>query len=243
MIAIGGGEIRYDETLAIDKEIVLAANKEVPEILFIPTASGEPQGYVESIQKLYGQKLGCKVKTLYLLNNQTSSDEAREMILNTDIIYVGGGNTKRMLQVWKQYSVDKSLKEAYEKGVVLSGLSAGSICWFESGQSDSNTYEQGVKSPYIRLKALGLIPGLHCPHYNEDNRLEEFDKMVQESSEVGIAIENNCAIDFKSDEFRIIKSDKSSKAYRIYKVEDNLIHDELTNINEYKSIDRLFNIN
>lgn len=240
IIAIGGGEITDNETFNIDEKVVLAANKEVPKLLFIPTASGEPQGYIDSIQKIYGEKLGCEVKTLYLIEGKTSTDMAKEIILESDIIYVGGGNTKRMLEVWRQYSVDKALEEAYDKGVILSGLSAGSICWFNSGHSDSITYETGVKSPYIQVKGLGLISGLHCPHHNEDDRCQEFDKMVYLTGEIGIAIENNCAIDFYDDKYKIIKSNKSSKAYKIYRVGEKIIHKELTNTNEYKEISTLF---
>lgn len=242
IIAIGGGEIKDNETILIDQRVVFAANKKNPKLLFIPTASGEPQGYVNSIQKVYGEQLGCEVKALLLLEGSTSVDEARKMILKSDIIYVGGGNTKRMLEVWKEYSIDEALKEAYARGIVLSGLSAGSICWFNSGHSDSITYETGVKSPYIQIKGLGLIKGLHCPHYNEEDRAEEFEKMVAQTDEIGIAIENNCAIDFCEDEYKIIKSDESAKAFKIYRQGEEIIYRELTNTCEYKKVSELFSV-
>lgn len=240
IIAIGGGEIRCNETLEIDKEIVSSTQRERPKLLFIPTASNEAQGYIERIEELYGKKLGCHVNTLYLIDSNTTKELARRMILDSDIVYVGGGNTKNMLKVWGKYSVNIVLKEAYKKGVILSGLSAGSICWFESGHSDSCTYENGVESPFVRLKALGLIQGIHCPHYNEEGRREDFKRMIYSSGEIGIAIENKCAIEFLDDKYRIIKSDEGAKAYKVFRHKDEIIEKELINTNEYEFINALY---
>ncbi len=239
IIAIGGGEVRHNETFTIDKEIVSSIQKQRPKVLFIPTASNEPKGYIERIEELYGKRLGCEVNTLYLIEGNTTKELAHKMILDSDLIYVGGGNTKNMLRIWEKYSVNDALREAYERGVVLSGLSAGSICWFESGHSDSDTYENGVESPFIRLKALGLIQGIHCPHYNEEGRSEDFKNMIFSSGEIGIAIENKCAIEFVDDKYRIIKSDEGAKAYKVYKFDDKVIEEELKNTEEYKSIESL----
>lgn len=240
IFAIGGGEIRKNETLPIDKEIVIAANKQQPKLLFIPTASGDSIGYIKSVERLYREKLGCIVETLYLINGYTSTEEARERILSSDIIYVGGGNTKRMLTVWEQYSVDKALIEAYNKGIIMSGLSAGSICWFDSGHSDSNTIETGQKSPYITVKGLGLIQGIHCPHYNEGDRLETFHKKVYDTFKTGIAIDDLCAIDFMDNRFKILRASQASKAYKIYRTGTNLIREELKNDQNYRSLTQLF---
>ena len=136
IIAIGGGEISQNETYEIDKFIVEAAKKEKPNFLFIPTASKDAEAYVRIINKLYGE-LGCKTDTLYLSNTKVNTEEVNQKIENADIIYVGGGNTQYMMKVWQEYGVDKALIRAYKNGKVLSGLSAGSICWFISGHSDS----------------------------------------------------------------------------------------------------------
>jgi len=121
LFAIGGGELRLSETLEIDKKIVEASGKANPKLLFIPTASGEPIGYVESIQNIYGSILGCNVATLFLLDGKLTKEDIRRSILDSDIVYVGGGNTKLMMQVWRENEVDKVLIEAYEKGIILSG--------------------------------------------------------------------------------------------------------------------------
>ena len=136
IVAIGGGEIRDGETLNIDKFIVSLSGKEKPSLLFIPTASHDVEGYIETVKKVYGE-LGCDVKILCLTKENIEEDDIRDIILKSDIIYVGGGNTEYMMKIWEKYSVDKYLKEAYKKNIVLSGLSAGSLCWFKAGFDDS----------------------------------------------------------------------------------------------------------
>lgn len=242
IFAIGGGEISNLETLDIDKKVVESIEKKTPKALFIPTASDEPQGYIDSFNYVYGEKLKCNTDVLLLLEGTMSTEEARRKIMDADIIYVGGGNTSKMLQVWKTYGVDKLLKEAYKNGKILSGLSAGSICWFRSGHSDSQSFDTEDKWNYIRIEGLNLIGAMHCPHYNEDTREEDFNQKIFEYDEIGIAIDNNCAIEFKSNYYRIHKSNLQSKAYKLYKLNGRIIKEELNNTTEYKLIDELLYI-
>lgn len=167
IVAIGGGELSKGETYRIDEEIVKLYGKEKPNVLFIPTASFEPEGYCVRFRALYEEKLGGIVDVLYLLDNKLSESEIEEKIEWADIIYVGGGDTIHMLKVWKEKRVDKFLKDAYERGTLLSGLSAGSICWFKYGQSEIEDEESEDGFEYIKIEGLGLINGFHCPHFNE----------------------------------------------------------------------------
>ena len=213
IIAIGGGELKNLETLNIDKYIVEATGKEKPRTLFIPTASGEPQGYIDTFNKVYGEILGCNPDVLLLISENLNEEEIKNKIFSADLIYVGGGDTIKMLEIWKEKKVDKYLKDAYEKGIVLSGLSAGSICWFKYGHSDSNSFrnKEGWWD-YIRADGLGLINAIHCPHYNEEGR-EGFDEMMKSQQVPGIALENNCALIFQDGNCKIIKSDEKANAY------------------------------
>ncbi len=238
IIAIGGGELRKGATRLIDDEIVRASGKDQPNLLFIPTASDDAEGYVESIKQYFGTELGCKVESLYLLNNNTTQEAARKQIEAADIIYVGGGNTKKMIEIWKEYGVDLALQQAYLKGTILSGLSAGSICWFESGSSDSECIEGSDESHYIRLKGLNLIDALHCPHLDEDGRFESLKELIKGSNQVGIGLENCCAIDIKDNTYRILKSKLEAKAYKMYYLVDALYLEELTN-SDYESLENL----
>ena len=239
IFAIGGGEISKLETLEIDKKIVESSKKIHPKALFIPTASGEPDEYIETFNDVYGEKLGCQTDVLLLLSRQVDSVEIKQKIMSADIIYVGGGNTRKMMKVWKAQNVDKFLVQAYKNGVILSGLSAGSICWFKSGMSDSEKFETAGDWNYIRVEGLNLISAMNCPHYNEENRRKGFSLMISKYDEVGIALENNCAIEFRDNTYRIHKSREEAKAYKIYRYDEKIQKEELRNTNEYISLVKL----
>jgi dipeptidase E len=221
LIAIGGGDIRQLKTLAIDKQIVALAKKKSPKLLFIPTASSDSETYVQAIEKVYGQKLGCKVESLLLLREKPSRQEIKDKILSADIIYVGGGNTLKMMKLWRKLGVDKLLKTAYNKGTILCGISAGAICWFDYGHSDSMSFYHPNDWDYIRVKGLGIIKGLACPHYDGETRgikrKNSFSKMLYKFGGTGIAIDNHAAIIFTNNAFRIINSKKGAGAYKLTK--------------------------
>lgn len=241
IFAIGGGEAGIEETLTMDKAIVAAAGKDTPKLLFIPTASYDAQGYVENIKDLYGGRLGCEVDALLLISEAPDEKAIKSKIQWADIVYVGGGNTRNMLKVWRENGVDRMLREAYEQGTVMSGLSAGSICWFAKGHSDSDTYEAGENRPYSIVEGMGWIPLFHCPHHNEDTREEDFDEKIVSSGEVGLAIENNCAIEILDNTFRIIHSDEKAKAYKIYEIDGVAVRETLPCQEAYLPLDRLLN--
>jgi dipeptidase E len=220
IVAIGGGEIGRPgfsvETTQIDKEIVRLTGKSKPNLLFIPTASSDSEGYAKVVEKHFGTNLGCKVDTLFLLKQKLSRNEIENKILNTDMIYVGGGNTLKMMNVWRKYGVDKLLVKAGEKGVVLSGVSAGAICWFRSGSSDSRRFTD-PKADLIKVNGINLVPALFCPHYDfEKDRKPDLKRLMKKTSGVAIAIDNCCAIEIIDDTYRIISSKKTVNAYKVY---------------------------
>lgn len=221
IIAIGGGEIHQLKTLAIDKTIVGLTNKKHPRLLFIPTASSDSENYVQAIEKVYGKKLDCKVESLLLLREKPSKKEIKEKILSADIIYVGGGNTLKMMRLWRRLGVDKLLKSAYNKGTVLCGISAGAICWFEYGHSDSMSFYHPDDWNYIRVKGMGLLKNLMCPHFDGQTRgikrKKSFSQMIQKVGGLGIAVDNHAAIIFRNDSYKVINSKKESKAYKLFK--------------------------
>jgi len=220
IIAIGGGEIGRPgfpvETTSVDKEIIKLTGKKNPKLLFIPTASSDSEGYYKTVEKHFGKKLRCKTDVLYLIKSKQFKKEIENKILNSDIIYVGGGNTSKMMKIWKKNGVDKILVKACKKGIVMSGLSAGSICWFKYGNSDSRKFTD-PDADLIRVKGLGLINALHCPHYNiEAYRRPDLKKMMRKTSGVAIALDNCSAIEVVDDKYRIILSKKTANAYKVY---------------------------
>ena len=222
IVAIGGGKFTNGGRVAIDREIVRLSGKRHPRLLFIPTASSDFEPYWQNISEYFGGFLQCQVDVLWLLKERPSLDQIKRKISSADIIYVGGGNTLMMMRLWRRLGVDKLLRAAYQRGIVLSGASAGSICWFESGHSDSMSFYNPKKWKYINVKGLGLIEGIHCPHYNGMTggvpRRREFRKMIDKIGGLGIAIENGCAIEFIDGRFyRVIASRRNAHAYTVVK--------------------------
>jgi len=248
VVIIGGGELSRFETLPFDKRIVELTKKKHPKALFIPTASGEPNGYIETFNKIYGQRLDCKTDVLRLLKSGLTKKEIREKILSSDLIYVGGGNTLKMMNKWRYLGVDKILKEAYSKGIVLSGISAGGICWFESGHSDSRSSYNPDNWKYINVKGLGIIKGIHCPHFNggtikngkTKTRKKYFKEFMKRYSKIGIAIDDDCAMEFIEGKYKIIATKKNRNAYRVFKKQNKIIIEKIPIKKEYISLVELY---
>jgi len=222
IIAIGGGEIRTRGTAPIDREIIRLTNKKHPRLLFVPTASSDSERYWKHVRGYFGGFLKCKTDVLFLLADGISKKKIERKIRWADIIYVGGGNTLQMMRVWRRLDVDKLLRTAYENGTVLSGISAGAICWFDSGHSDSMSFSNPRNWKYINVRGLGFVKGVHCPHYNSRTRgvprRKDFRDMIRRTGGIGIAIENNCAIEFIDGRlYKVMTSKDYAQAYRIYK--------------------------
>lgn len=211
LVCIGGGEIPRIkngiklpyQTREIDEEIVRLSGKKNPKILFIGTASSHSYDYYLVIREVF-EKIGGIVTNLDLLTENIDMEKIEEHIFNTDIIYVGGGNTRFMLEKWRELGVDKLLIEAYNKGIVCSGLSAGSYCWF--------------KCNYDLIEGLGLINAVNCVHYEQkDNEAKQkFLKVIKDYNLTGYALENCTALEIIDGKEKIIKSNPDKNAYKIY---------------------------
>lgn len=210
LVCIGGGEIPRNkngitlpyETEEIDKEIVRLSEKSNPKLLFIGTASSHSEEYFNVIRDIY-TKLGCIVSNLDIINNNFDTEMLENIVFDTDIIYVGGGNTRFMLEKWRECGLDKILKQAYNRNIVLSGLSAGSYCWF--------------KYNYDLIEGLGLIDAINCVHYNikDKESKNKFYKTIKDKNMIGYAIDNCVALEFIDNKVKVIKSDKKKNAYKV----------------------------
>jgi dipeptidase E len=231
LIAIGGGEIGRPgyptETTLIDKEIIRLSGKKRPRFLFIPTASNDAKLYAETAKKHFGKRLGCIVDVLYLLKEKPLLKIIAQKIAKADIIYVGGGNTLFMMNKWRRYGVDKLLIKAAQQGKVMAGLSAGSICWFKSGLSDSRQFKN-EKANFIKVSGLNLINALHCPHYDfEPARKKSLKIIMKKASGVAIALDNCCALEIIGNSYRVIKSQTKAGAYKIYWRKGKFFHESI----------------
>ena len=212
IIPIGGGEISLKSTLKIDEYIVSLVASETKKVLFIPTASGDMVSYIERFKAHY-ESLGCEVDTLLL--SQTQNDNLiRSKIFSSNIIYIGGGNTARMMRIFKRNKVNEYLLKAYEKGIILTGLSAGAMAYFTNGYSDSNR-STNPEASLCLVKCLNIIPYCFCPHYNEEER-KSFDEFVLSKGFNGLALEDDVALVYIDDEIKgVIKANLNNEGYYI----------------------------
>lgn len=236
IVAIGGGELKDLETAAIDRRIIELTGKDRPVALFVPTASGDDAGYQETFRKVYGGHFGCRTRALRLIRNPPAFEEMSALVLESDLIYVGGGNTYRMMRIWRRSGLDAILAKAASRGVVLAGLSAGAICWFRYGHSDSRSFSSSPKWDYIRVTGLGLVNALYCPHYHKENRETPLSRMIARRGGIGIACDNNAAIEITGERYRVITSQAGAKAYRILKRGGRVVAEDLTPDGDYDAL-------
>ena len=192
VIAIGGGGFgRNPGNGIIEKYILDQSGKKIPNICFIPTATGDDESYKVSYYSTHS-KLNCNPTHLDFFKRTPNLEQ---LILSQDVIFVGGGNTKSMLSVWREWGLHNILKTAYDNGVVMSGVSAGAICWFEKGITDSWAEKLNV------LDCLGFVKGNCCPHYDEEHeRRPSLFKFIKDKELSNCyAVEGGCALHIKND--------------------------------------------
>jgi len=209
VIAIGGGGFgRNPKHNKIEKYILGLIEKKKPNIVFLPTASAEDKGYIVNYYSCFS-KLSCEPSHVTFFQR---TPRLEGIINKADIIYVGGGNTKSMLAVWREWKLDKLLLKAYNQGKVLCGVSAGAICWFEQGITDS------WASNLNTLNCLNFISGMCCPHYQEEEeRRPSVHKMLKtEKCMPGWAVDGGAALHFCNGEyFKSIQFYRESFVYYV----------------------------
>lgn len=202
IVAIGGGELKSKETLDIDRCIANYVKNRCdhrPTGLFIGTASHDSMPYFNSFRKTYTSEFDVKADCALICYNEMNIEKISEKIQKADFIYVGGGDTVFMLEKWKKSGMLDLITDAYNKGTVLCGLSAGAICWFNGMYTDSESLNGNEN--YSLYNGLNILSGTCCPHYDE--RLVDFDKAVcQADIKEAYAIENLSALVFKNEKLQ-----------------------------------------
>ena len=224
IIAIGGGGFgREIKNLKIEKYIVSQSTKKNPSICFIPTATGDDRDYINNFYKAF-DSLNCKTSHIDFFKRTI---KLKEHINKQDIIFVGGG--KSMLAVWKEWGLDKILYEAYKNGIIMSGVSAGAICWFTNGITDSFKDHQSI------LPCLNFIDGVCCPHYDEEPERIPYVERILKNNEINIcyAIEGFCALHLVNDKPKFsINFGKENKCYEVTHKNSKIIHNQIKDIEE-----------
>ena len=191
IVPMGAGKAVMDRRNDPLHDYVLElTGKDDPVVLFLPTATGDDASYIVSFYEAFHSGR-CRPRHLRLFHR--NDDDLTDIVLGADVIHVGGGNTANMLDVWQRQGVDQLLFQALDRGAVLTGGSAGGLCWFEGGTTDSY-------GPTLQLlhEGLGMIKGSYCPHYDaEDQRRPIFHAALLDGSlEMGYASWNRVAIRF-----------------------------------------------
>lgn len=221
IIGLGGGGFSMEpENPLLDLYVLQQSRKATPSVCFLPTASGDAENYINRFYNAFNQH-NCKPSHLSLFKPPTKDLE--DFILTKDIIYVGGGNTKNLLILWKEWGLDQMLKKAWDQGIVLAGISAGSICWFEEGVTDS--YGDELEP----IEALGFLKGSNCPHYDAElERRPAYHRLIETTQiKPGIAADDGVAIHFvEQDIAKIVSSRPNAKAYQVL-LENTVVEREL----------------
>ncbi|PLS17114.1 peptidase E [Bacillus sp. M6-12] len=224
IFAMGGGGFSMEpENLALDKYLLAQSEAKVPKVCFIPTASGDSEGYIKRFYAAF-ETLDCTPSHLSLFKPPTQNLE--DFVLDRDIIYAGGGNTKNLLVLWREWGLDKVMKKAWENGVILAGISAGSICWFEEGVTDSF-------GPLRGLSALGFLKGSNCPHYDgESERRPSYHSLIKSGLlQEGFAADDGAALHFVGDELSIVVTSRpNARAYYVRSINGQVEEEKLEHI-------------
>jgi len=222
IVAFGGLRPTPGRVHPIVDFILDLTGKPRARVAILPTATGDA---AESLQSIYARLPPDRAERSHLALFNRSIADIRGYLLSQDVILVGGGNTANMLAVWRVHGVDVALREAWEAGVVLAGGSAGSLCWFEGGTTDSfNLYELAP----IR-DGLGFLPGTHCPHYDgEAQRRPLYQRLITEGLPDGLAVDEDAAAHFIGTELvEVVSSREPATAYRVERKDGQAVETRL----------------
>ncbi len=220
IIALGGGGFSMTpDNLALDRYVLAQCDAVRPKICFLGQASAESADYALRFHRAF-LRLGAEPSDLTLYQN--TPQDVRAHLLAQDAIYVGGGNTLNMIALWRAWSIDEILHEALVQGVVLAGISAGAICWFEQGLSDSRP------GGFSSVEALGFLPGSFSPHWDgEPGRRQRYHELIESGGIAqGMAADDDVALHFRAGRLhRIVAARPGASAYRL-SLERGAVHEE-----------------
>jgi dipeptidase E len=203
----GGGFLMEPDNPLLDDFVLGLTQKSQPRVCYLGTASGDFDRMITNFYGVVGPR--CRATHVPLFNRRHADLGA--VLLDQDVLYVGGGNTANLLAVWRVHGVDTLVRRAYEQGTVLCGPSAGALCWFEGGITDSFSGLQPLRD------GLGLLGGTICPHYDgEPGRRPAYQRFVADGGAAGYGVDDGCALHFVDGALReVVSSRLAAAAYRV----------------------------
>jgi peptidase E len=207
IVGLGGGGDSVEQSALLHQYVLGLVGKERPRVLFVPTASADDDEYIVWVHEQFDPI----AELTHLKTFPWPPANLRELVLSQDAIYVSGGNTANMLAIWQVHGIDALMREAWEKGIVLWGASAGMICWFEHGVTDS--FGPQLDS----MECLGFLPGSACPHYDgEERRRPRYRELVEAGLPQGVAADDGVALRFDGTELaEVVTCRPGAAAYRV----------------------------
>jgi dipeptidase E len=221
IVAIGGNSFPKGTLTPIQRYVLSLSRRPVPRICFIPTAVGDAQYAIDNFHAAFGS-IPSELSHLTLFNNTTRDVEA--LLVLQDVIIVSGGNTRNMLLLWEAWGVAAAIRAAWDCGTVLAGQSAGGLCWFESGITDSYPHQ------FREMACLGWVPGSFCPHYDsEPGRQPVLEKLIGNGTlPSGYAVEDDAAIHMQDGKlFAVLSQTANKTAYAVRAENGTMIRDRL----------------
>ena len=212
ILALGGGAFSMEpENGILDKYMLNLALVKRPRICFLGTASDDGLEYREKFYDYY-KNLECEP---FHLSFVEPPPDMEDFIMGMDILHVGGGSTRKIIDTWKKFGADKIIKKAYEQGVIMTGMSAGAICWFDDGIYHDK--DDTLK----RLPCLGLLKGSFCPHFDDEgtNLRKTFHDLIAKGTiKSGYGVDDGAALHFVDGELiRVVTSRIGVNAFHIEK--------------------------
>ena len=222
IVALGGGGFSMEPgNPLMDAYLLGLIERPRPRVCFLPSASGDADHYVVRFYRHFGADR-CEASHISLFRREHGVDDIRAHLLAQDVVYVGGGSVISLLGVWRAHGLHEILREAWEAGVVLCGLSAGSLCWFTEGVTAFHGAPQ-------RVEGLGLLPFSNTVHYDgEPGRRPAFHGFVRDGMVPGYAVDDGAALHFVGHELhRVVASKVSARAYRVGTVGGEIVETKL----------------
>jgi dipeptidase E len=210
IVAFGGGGFSMESGNPLLDDYVLGlTGAERPRVCFLPSASGDADHYIVRFYRAFGAER-CEPSHISLFRREQGPEDPRAHLLEQDLIYVGGGSVISLLGVWRAHGLDAVLREAWERGVVLCGLSAGSLCWFAEAVT-------GFHGTPRAVEGLGLLPFSNCVHYERDSaRRRAYHDLLRGGMRPGYAAEDGAALHFVGAELsRVVASRPEARGYRL----------------------------